>query len=124
MLPILPICPVFMENTQTFLFDRKYICWAVKHAAMEEKILRINHALYMTKIWRKVTMWRSLLELRQKKTLIYIIIQEAVIFCGKLHRKERRCYYKTLDIPKQADNRQFWEKMKSLLCEKIPQPDK
>ena len=35
----------------------------------------------------------------------YIIIQqEAVIFCGKLHRKERRCYYNTLDLPKQADN--------------------
>ena len=45
------------------------------------------------------------MELRQKKTFIYIIIQqEAVTFCGELHRKERRYYYNTLDIPKQADN--------------------
>ena len=61
---------------------------------------------------------------KTKKTFIYIIIQETVIFCGKLHRKERRCYYNTLDIPKQAHNRQFWETMKPLLCEKMPLPDK
>ena len=86
-----------------------------KHAPLRKKILRANHAPYITKTLSKTIMRRSQLETKYLKTKTQTDLKQYKKhknFCNKLYKKERRKYYKPLDMknvliisnyPKQSD---------------------
>ena len=49
-------------------FEEKFLEVLNKHATLKKKVLRANHAPYVTKALRKAIMKRSYLEKFQKKT--------------------------------------------------------
>ena len=66
-----------------------------KHAPLKKKLLRANHAPYITKTLRKAIMRRSQLETKYLKTKAQTD-QKHKIFCSKLYKRERRKYYESL----------------------------
>ena len=71
-----------------------------KHAPIKKKMLRANHAPYITKALRMAIIKRSYLEnLYFKKPTPKSIekYKKQKIFCSKLYKKERRKYFESLD---------------------------
>ena len=91
------------------------------HAPIKTKFIRANEASYMTKLLRKAIMTRSRLEhkyLSSKLVVDKIRFKKHKNYCNKLYKRERKNYYKSLDINKIADNKKFWGTMKPFLSDK------
>ena len=76
-------------------FETTFIEVLNKHAPLRKKLLRANHAPYITKTLRKAIMRRSQLETKYLKTKAQTD-QKHKIFCSKLYKRERRKYYESL----------------------------
>ena len=102
-------------------FEKMFISVLEKHAPLKKKVLRANHAPYMTKALRKAIMRRSQLQTKyykKKSHSNYVSFKKQKNFCSKLYKKERKKYYDALDIKKVTDNKQFWKTIKPFLSEK------
>ena len=83
-----------------------------KHALLRKKFLRVNHAPYITKTLRKVIMRRSQLETKYLKTKTQTdlkLYKKHKNFCSKLHKRDRRKYYDSLDMKNVLDSKKFLE---------------
>ena len=92
-----------------------------KHAPLRKKFLRANHAPYIAKTLRKVIMCRSQLETKYLKTETQTdlrLYKKHKNFCSKLHKRERRKYYESLDMKKVLDNKELWKTMRPFLSDK------
>ena len=92
-----------------------------KHDPLKRKVLRANHAPYVTKPLRKAIMKRSYLEklyFKKKTTESLKNYKKHKSFSSKLHKKERKKYFDTLDINKITDNKTFWKNIQPLFSEK------
>ena len=88
---------------------------------MKSKKQRANHKSYMTKTLRKAIMKRSELASKYHKTKNnedYSKFKKQRNFCSKLYKKERKQFYKNLNIEDITDNKKFWTTIKPLLSEK------
>ena len=72
-------------------FETTFIEVLNKHAPLRKKLLRANHAPYITKTLRKAIMRRSQLETKYLK------------------KRERRKYYEPLDRKNVLDSKEFWK---------------
>ena len=91
-------------------FENIFMKVLQQHAPLKKKYVRANHAPYMTKFLRKAMMKRSELESRYYKTRLIKdkeIYKKQKNFVSKLYKKERRKYYKNLDLKSFTDNNQF-----------------
>jgi hypothetical protein len=91
------------------------------HAPLKKKVIRANHAIYMTKSLRKAIMRRSQLQSKYYKTRHaddYEMFKKQLNFVSKMYKKEKKMFYKNLDIMKVLDNKTFWRYMKPVLSEK------
>ena len=89
-------------------FENTFIEVLNKHAPLREKFLRANHAPYITKTLRKAIMRRSQLEtkyLKSKTQTNLKLYKKRKNFCSKLHKKERRIYYESLDMKNVFDSK-------------------
>ena len=103
------------------LFEKIFLQVLDKHAPLRKKLLRANHAPYITKSVRKAIMRRSQLEskfLKHKTPESRQIYTKQRNYCSRLYKKERKKYYNNLNINKITDNKQFWQTVKPLLSEK------
>ena len=92
------------------------------HAPIKKKLLRANHVPYMTKALRKAIMKRSELEskyVKNKTSANLKSYKKQRNFCSKLYKKERKKYYKSLDLNNVTDNKKFWKTAKAFLCDKV-----
>ena len=93
-----------------------------KHAPLKKKVLRTNHAPYIAKALRKANMKRSYLEklyfFKKKTTESLKKYKKHKNSCSRLHKKERRKYFDTLDVNKIIDNKAFWKNIQPLFFEK------
>ena len=92
-----------------------------KHAPLKKKLLRANHAPYITKTLRKAIMRRSQLEtkyLKSKTQTDLKLYKKHKNFCSKLHKRERRKYYESLDMKNVLDSKKFWKTMRPFLSDK------
>ena len=77
-----------------------------KHAPLRKKLLRTNHAPYITKTLRKAIMRRSQLEtkyLKSKTQTDLELYKNHKNFCSKLYKRERRKYFDSLDMKNVLD---------------------
>ena len=91
------------------------------HVPLKNKFLRANHVLYITETLRKAIMHRSQPETKYLKTKTQTdlkLYRKLKNFCSKLHRRERRKYYESLDIKNALDNEEFWKTIRPFLFDK------
>ena len=82
-----------------------------KHAPLK-KVFRANHAPYITKTLRKAIMRRSQLETKYLKTKTQTdlkLYKKHKNFCSKLHKRDRRKYYESLDMKNVLDSKKILE---------------
>ena len=82
-------------------FETTFIEVLNKHAPLKKKLLRANHAPYITKTLRKAIMRRSQLETKYLKTKTQTnlkLYKKHNNFCSTLYKRERRKYYESLDM--------------------------
>ena len=91
------------------------------HAPLKKKVIRANHAPYMTKSPRKAIMRRSQLQSKYYKTKCktdHELFKKKLNFVSKMYKKENKCFYKNLDLNNILDNKKFWKYMKPLFSDK------
>ena len=74
-----------------------------KHAPFKKKVLRANHAPYVTKSLRKTIMKRSNLQkiyLKKKKPESLKKYKKKKNYCSVLYKKERQTFFSNLDSSK------------------------
>ena len=82
-------------------FETTFIEVLKKHAPLKKKLLRTNHAPYITKTLRRAVMRRSQLEtkyLKSKTQTDLELYKNHKNFCSKLYKRERRKYFDSLDM--------------------------
>ena len=91
------------------------------HAPLKTKLIRANHAPYMTKPLRKAIMKRSQLQSKHLKTqnpTDYESFKKQRNYVSKMYKKEKKKFYRNLDLKKVLDNKTFWKYMKPIFTEK------
>ena len=102
-------------------FEKIFLFILNKHAPLKKKVVRANHAPYMTKALRKAFMKHSALEnkyLRNNTTENKIHDKKQKKLCSRLYKKERKKFYSNLEINNITDNKTFWKTMKPFLSDK------
>ena len=87
-------------------FETTFIEVLKKHAPLKKKLLRTNHAPYITKTLRRAVMLRSQLEtkyLKSKTQTDLELYKNHKNFCSKLYKRERRKYFDSLDMKNVLD---------------------
>ena len=102
-------------------FENIFLSTLNLHAPLKTKFIRANHAPYMNKSLRKAIMRRSQLQSKYFKTKDmsdYVKFKKQRNFVSKMHRKEKKKFYKNIDIKTILDNKKFWKYMKPVFSEK------
>ena len=92
-----------------------------KHAPMKKKYARANDGPFMNRVLRKATMLRSRLKNRYDESRTaehWEAFRRQRNLCVKLFRKEKRNFYKNLNISDVTDNKKFWKTVKPILSDK------
>ena len=74
---------------------------------LRKKVLRANHAPYITETLRKAIMRRSQLQTKYLKTKTqtdFKLYKKRKNFCSKLFKRERRKYYESSDMKNVLDS--------------------
>ena len=103
-------------------FETTFLQILNTNAPMKKKIVRANHAPYITKALRKAIMHRTKLETKYRKVGTvenFKAYKKHKNFCSRLYKKERKKYYSSLDIKSLTDNKKFWSTMKPFLSNKV-----
>ena len=103
------------------MFEKVFLEVLQTHAPLKKKYVRANEVPYMTKTLRKAIMKRSQLESKFYKTKV-ISDEQAYKkhknFVSRLYKKERKTFYKNLNIKDILDNKKFWKNIKPLFSNK------
>ena len=102
-------------------FENIFLSTLNLHAPFKKKFIRANHAPYMTKSLRKAMMRRSQLLTRYHKSKDksdHLLYKKQRNFVSKMYKKEKKRFYKNLDIRNILDNKTFWKYMKPLFSDK------
>ena len=98
-----------------------------KHAPLKKKLIRANHAPYMTKALRTSMMRRSQLETKYYKSKSpddKKAYKKQKNFVSRLCKKKMKCFYQNLDLNNFLDNKKFWKNIKPFFSEKGPRKKK
>ena len=101
-----------IENRNYVNFENVFIQTLENHAPLKKKIVRANHAPYMTKTFRKAIMRRSALEntFHKNNTIENNkAYKKHKNYCSRLYKKVRRQYYANLNHSNITDNTKFWK---------------
>ena len=102
-------------------FENTFLNVLDKHAPFKKKLIRANHAPYMTKALRKAIMRRSELRnkyLKKKTPESLRSYKKQKNFCSKFYKKERKRFYNNINLTDIDDNKQFWKTVKPFLSDK------
>ena len=116
------------ENKINFgIFQETFLRVLNIHAPFKKRHVRANEVPYMTKPLRKAIMNRSRLENRHHKIRSkesYRAFKRQRNYCNRLYKKERKRFYKNLDVKNVIDSRMFWRYMKPFFSDKGLSRDK
>ena len=111
-----------LENCDDYItFEKNILEVLNEHAPLKKKVLRANEVPYMTKSLRKAIATRSRLEntyYKNKTEDSKTSYKKHRNYCSRLYKKERKKFYKTLDIKNVTDNKLFWKTMKPFFSDK------
>ena len=113
------LCEANIESYRSF--ENIFLNTLGNHAPTKKKLLRANHAPYVTKKMRKAIMKRSYLEkdyFKKKTTASLKKYKQQKNFCSRLYKKERKSFYNNLDPSVVSDNKTFWKNIQPFFSEK------
>ena len=102
-------------------FDEQFLKVLNIHAPLKRKLLRTNHAPYISKKLQKATMRRSYLEkiyLRKRTDHCLKAYKKQKNYCSRLYKKERKNFFSRLNPSFVKDNKLFWKTVKSFFSNK------
>ena len=108
-----------IENRNYVNFENVFIQTLENHAPLKKKIVRANHAPYMTKTLRKAIMRRFALENTFYKNNTIEnnkAYKKHKNYCSRLYKKVIKQYYANLNHSN-TDNRKFWKTIKPFLSD-------
>ena len=108
-------------------FEDIFLIVLQNHAPLKKKLIRANHAPYMTKALRKSMMRRSQLETKYYKSKLpddKKAYKKQKNFVSRLYKKEMKFFYRNLDLKNFLDNKKFWKNIKPFFSEKGPRNKK
>ena len=115
------LCCMNITSTSYELFESTFLELLNKHVPMKEKYVSANNAPFMNKTLSKAIMTRSRLRnrfLRNPDMTNKMKYNKQRNYCVNLLKKEKRRYYKNLDLKVINDNKKFWKTMKPLFSDK------
>ena len=86
-----------------------------QHAPLKSKLLRANHASYISKPLRKAIMKRSYLEnlyFKRRRDHSLRNYKKEKNYCSRLYKKERKNFFNKLNISFVLGNKLFWKTVK------------
>ena len=98
-------------------FEDIFLDMLNKFAPLKKKVLRANDKPYMTKVLRKAIMRRSVLKNKyysNKSPDSEIFYKKQNNYTNRLLKKEKKKYFKNLDVKSFTDNKKFWNTVKPL----------
>ena len=104
------LCCMNITSTSYELFESTFLELLNKHVPMKEKYVRANNAPFMNKTLSKAIMTRSRLRnrfLRNPDMTNKMKYNKQRNYCVNLLKKEKRRYYKNLDLKVINDNKKF-----------------
>ena len=102
-------------------FENIFLSTLNLHAPFKKKFIRANHAPYMTKSLRKAIMRRSQLLTKYRKSKDksdHARYKKQRNYVSKMYKREKKSFYKNLDLKNILDNKTFWKYMKPLFSDK------
>ena len=103
------------------MFEELFLKVLDKHAPVKKKVVRANHAKYISKPLRKAIMKRSYLEkvyLKKKTPLSLEKYKKHKNYCSRIYKKEKRNFFNTLNTSFINDNKLFWKTVKPFFSNK------
>ena len=98
-----------------------------KHAPQKKKVVRANHAPYVSKKLRKAIMKRSCLKNSYYKNQNDESLREYKRhknYCSRLYKKEKKQYFNSLNPTFVKDSKNFWKNINSFFSDKGRNPSK
>ena len=102
-------------------FDEIFLKVLNRHAPLKKKMLRANHAPYVSKALRKAIMKRSCLEnvyFKKQDNHSLRAYKKQKNYCSRLYKKERKKFFNNLNPKFVSDNKSFWKTVKPLFSSK------
>ena len=102
-------------------FDEQFLKVLNIHAPLKRKLLRANHAPYISKTLRKAIMRRSYLEkiyLKKRTDQCLKAYKKQKNYCSRLYKKERKNFFSSLNPSFVKDNKLFWKTVKPFFSNK------
>ena len=102
-------------------FDEIFLKVLNIHASLKKKMLRANHAPYVSKALRKAIMKRSCLEnvyFKKQDNHSLRAYKKQKNYCSRLYKKERKNFFNNLNPRFVSDNKLFRKTVKPLLSSK------
>ena len=93
-------------------FEKVFLDVLNKHGPLKKKVVRANHAPYITKTLRKAIMKRSYLEkvyFKKKTPDSLIKFKKQKNYYSRLYKKEQKKYFESLNPRMIKDNKSFWK---------------
>ena len=104
-----------------YKFDEKFLEVLDKHAPLKKKLLRANHASYVSKALQKAIMRRSYLEkvyFKNHTENSLRAFKKQKNFCSQLYKKERKKFFNSLNPSYVKDNKLFLKTVKPFFSSK------
>ena len=98
-------------------FENIFLDTLNHQAPVKKKLLRANHAPYITKTLRNVIMRRSNLQTKYFKTRTPESLQKyrkQKNYFSRLYKKERKTFFKNLKVSNITDNKTFWKNIQPI----------
>ena len=102
-------------------FDEIFLKVLNRHAPLKKKMLRANHAPYVSKVLRKAIMKRSCHEnvyFKKQDNHSLRAYKKQKNYCSRLYKKERKKFFNNLNPKFVSDNKLFWKTVKPLFSNK------
>ena len=102
-------------------FENIFLAILEKHAPTKKKVIRANEAPYMTKTLKKAMIKRSELETkyhRFKNSDTLKAFKRQKNYVSRLYKKERKRFFKNLNLKDIKDDRTFWNTIKPFFSDK------
>ena len=103
------------------MFEELFLKVLGKHAPVKKKVVRANHANYISKPLRKAIMKRSYLEkvyFKKQTTQSLERYKKQKNYCSRLYKKERKNFFNSLNTSFVNDNKLFWKTVKPFFSNK------
>ena len=102
-------------------FENVFIDVLNRHASIKKKVIRANHAPYVTKALRKAIMKRSQSEkiyFKKRTRESFKKYKKQKNYCSRLYKRDRKSFFESIDSSKITDNKTFWKNIQPFFSEK------